>query len=445
MPLKMKTFKKVIILIVFLNILFLTTSKAQPKQQLIDVQVTPLNLDWTYQLGKRVDFEVKILKNGQLIPNVTVDYELGLEQMTPLKTGNVTLKTGTVIVEGVSIQNPGFIRCKATVNYNGKVYTGWGTAGVAPNSIKPTVKMPKDFDEFWNTAKKELSKTPMDAKLTLMPNLCTSTINVFHVNIQNIKVANNWKGESRLYGILSVPKKEGKYPAILVVPGAGVRSYNSDDRAGKGAIIFQIGIHGIPVNLDDEIYESLAVGGLSGYQNFNLQDKDFYYYKRVYLGCVRAIDYIFSMPEFDGESLAVTGGSQGGALSIVTASLDKRVKYVAAFYPALSDLTGYLEGRAGGWPHMFKNYEEKKNPNWVTTTSYYDVVNFSRKLTIPGWYSWGFNDNVCPPTSMYAAYNTIKSPKELHLALKTAHWAYPEYHKAAYGWIFKKLGINNCN
>lgn len=65
---------------------------------------------------------------------------------------------------------------------------------------------------------------------------------------------------------------------------------------------------------------------------------DHYYYKRVYMGCVRAVDFIYSLPEFDGKNLAVNGGSQGGALSIITAGLDNRIKYLAAFYPALSDL-----------------------------------------------------------------------------------------------------------
>ena len=145
------------------------------------------------------------------------------------------------------------------------------------------------------------------------------------------------------------------------------------------------------------------------------------------------------MPEFDGENLAVTGGSQGGALSIITAGLDKRVNYLAAFYPALCDLTGYLEGRAGGWPHMFKNYDASLRPNWVKVAPYYDVVNFARNLTVPGWYSWGYNDNVCPPTSMYAAYNSISSPKELHVFHQTAHWTFPEQGEDANTWLMKML------
>ena len=158
-----------------------------------------------------------------------------------------------------------------------------------------------------------------------MPERCTENVNVYHVNLQNYRL------NTRLYGILCVPKKEGKYPAILQVPGAGARPYNGDiANAEKGFITFQIGIHGIPVNMDVSVYNNLMAGALAGYWNYNLDDKDRYYYKRVYLGCVRANDFIASLPQYDGTNLGVTGGSQGGALSIVTAALDPRVKYLAA-------------------------------------------------------------------------------------------------------------------
>jgi cephalosporin-C deacetylase-like acetyl esterase len=256
------------------------------------------------------------------------------------------------------------------------------------------------------------------------------------VNLQNFKLG------ARLYGILCVPKKEGKYPAILQVPGAGVRAYAGDIvNAEKGFITFQIGIHGIPVNMDPLVYANLASGALSGYWNYNLDDKDRFYYKRVYLGCVRANDFLVSLPQYDGKNLAVMGGSQGGALSIVTASLDARVKYWAAYYPALSDLTGYLKGRAGGWPHLFdkNNVAFNNTKEKINTAGYYDVVNFARQLKVPGFYSMGFNDETCPPTSMYAAYNVITAPKELFLALETGHWTYPEQQEKLTNWLVGKL------
>jgi cephalosporin-C deacetylase-like acetyl esterase len=135
----------------------------------------------------------------------------------------------------------------------------------------------------------------------------------------------------------------------------------------------------------------------------------------------------------------VTGGSQGGALSIVTAGLDPRVKWLAAYYPALSDVTGYLHDRAGGWPHLFRTEAEKTNKLRIATVPYYDVVNFARQIGAPGIYSWGFNDTVCPPTSMYSAYNVITAPKELLVVQDTGHWTYPEQRQQVDGWLKKKL------
>jgi Acetyl esterase (deacetylase) len=57
-----------------------------------------------------------------------------------------------------------------------------------------------------------------------------------------------------------------------------------------------------------------------------------------------------------------------------------------------------------------------------------------------GWYSFGYNDMVCPPTSMYSAYNVIPAAKELHLFPETGHWTFPEQNEAATNWILKQFG-----
>jgi cephalosporin-C deacetylase-like acetyl esterase len=168
-----------------------------------------------------------------------------------------------------------------------------------------------------------------------------------------------------------------------------------------------------------------------------MDNRDTYYYKKVYLGCVRAIDYLVSHPKFDGRNVVVTGGSQGGALTMVTAGLDRRVTALAAFYPALCDLEGYLHGRAGGWPHMFNAAGQAVNatPARIGTVRYYDVVNFARAITAPGWYCWGFNDNVCPPTSMYAAVNMVEAPVTLEITPDVGHWRYRESEQNSIDWL----------
>jgi cephalosporin-C deacetylase len=409
---------------------------SQPVVERVKVIVAPHHSDWTYKTNEKVIFNVSVLRDGNLVKGVKLVYEIGLEKMDPSKKDSLVLANGSTTIDGGSLKSPGFLRCVATVMVDEKKYRGFGTAGVSPLTIQPTVENPADFVKFWEEAKQEAAKIPLDTKMTLLPERCTEKVNVYHVSVQNFKVG------SRLYGILCVPKGDGKFPALLKVPGAGVRAYAGDvTTAAQGIITFEIGIHGIPVTMDPGVYVDLGSTALNGYFNFNLDSRDRYYYKKVYLGCVRANDLLTSLPQFDGTNLGVAGGSQGGALSIVTAALDPRVKYLASFYPALSDVTGYLKGRAGGWPHLFSkpNVEFNNTKQKLETVKYYDVVNFARQLKVQGFYSWGFNDETCPPTSMYSAYNVITAPKELYLELETGHWTYWEQREKFNDWIVMRL------
>lgn len=428
--------KKFRFFLVLLVLGFTTYSYAQIPEQFIKVIVAPEHSDWKYVIGEKATFHITVLQNGNALKNVTVKYEIGPEKMDPSKKDSLLLANGTLTTDGGTLKEPGFLRCIATTTIDNKTYRGLGTAAFDPQLIQPAISNPTDFLAFWEKAKADLSKIPLDARMTLLPERCTENTNVYQVNMQN------YRPGTRLYGILCIPKKEGKYPAILKVPGAGVRAYTGDiATAEKGFITLEIGIHGVPVTMDPSVYNNLMAGALSGYWNNNLDDKDRFYYKRVYIGCVRANDFLVQLPQYDGSNLGVMGGSQGGALSIVTAALDTRVKFLAAFYPALSDLTGYLKGRAGGWPHLFdKNnlaFNNKKDK--IETAGYYDVVNFARQLKVPGMYSWGFNDETCPPTSMYASYNVITASKELFIAQETGHWTYPEQGEKLSNWLISKL------
>lgn len=404
---------------------------AQPARQLVQVVVTPDKADWNYKTGDRAEFTVTVFRNNVPLDDIEVKYNIQPEQMSAIEEGKLILKKGTATVKAPKFKDPGFLRCNVSVEVDGKTYSSYSTAAFEPEKIQPSTTFPADFQAFWEKGKQDLAKVEMKPIMKLMSERCTDKVDVYHVGINNIK--------GKVYGILCRPKAEGKYPAILHVPGAGIRPYFGDIAgAEKGFITFQIGIHGIPVNLDPGVYTDLAAGALEGYPVTNMDDKDFYYYKRVYLGCVRAVDFIESLGCFDGKNIGVTGGSQGGALSVITAGLDSRIDYLAAFYPALSDLTGYLNERAGGWPHMFKNAFTNK-PEKVETSKYYDVVNFARFVKVPGWYSWGYNDNVCPPTSMHAAYNLIPGKKELHIFQETQHWTFPEQNEQKNYWLYQQL------
>lgn len=81
--------------------------------------------------------------------------------------------------------------------------------------------------------------------------------------------------------------------------------------------------------------------------------------------------------------MGVTGSSQGGALSVVTAALDKRITFYAAIHPAMCDHQAHLKKTAGGWPHYFYYFPQPSKER-ITTAAYYDVANFARLITAPG-------------------------------------------------------------
>lgn len=425
----MKVFLKLFMFLFLLSI----NAIAQPAQQLVQVQVAPDRADLLYKEGDKVKFNISILKNSIPLTDVEIKYSVSEDMMTPHLTKSIVLKNGVGTIEAGSMKKAGFLRCQVWATYQGKSYYGLSTVGFSPEKIEPVTQLPNDFTSYWDKAIADASKLAMDVKMSLVPEKCTSSYNMYKVSIQNMRHG------SRIYGMLSIPTGEGKFPAILRVPGAGVRPYKGDvSNASKGYIIFEIGIHGVPVDLDPEVYASLSEGALKNYHSANLDSRDDYYYKRVYLGCVRSIDFLFTLPEFDGKNMITYGGSQGGALSIVTAALDKRVTGLVAFYPALSDMVGSLHGRAGGWPRMFEN-KDNNTPKRVTTAQYYDVVNFARQLQVPGYYALGYNDMVCPPTSMYAALNSIKAPKEIKVSEDTGHYVYAEQWAYSWQWIKQLL------
>ncbi len=297
----------------------------------VAVVVTPDHPDWTYQPGQAVTFRIDVVRDGHQVVGATVKYGVGPEMLPPVTQATAVVGATPLTVAAGTLNAPGFLRLVATAEIEGRTYRGVGSAGFAPDRIQPTQVNPPDFDAFWDGERQRLGRAAPRREVDAAAGYGTADADCSQINLQNVGLT---AGASRLYGILCMPRAAGKYPALLSVPGAGVRPYRGlAEIAGRGLITFQIGIHGIPVIQPQEVYDSLARGGLSGYPTFGLDSRERYYYRRVYTGTLRANDFLTSLPQWDGRNLGVTGGSQGGALAIVTAGLDRRVTRLAAYYP----------------------------------------------------------------------------------------------------------------
>jgi len=413
------------------SLLIYINSAAQDNSS-VEIAVMADKPDRTYQTGETPHFTIEIKCRNTID---RINYELGQEKQIPAKKGEIRMVHNSAAFDGISLDEPGFITLRLWFNLEGKVYEKKLNTAFSPEKIKPVTPLPDDFFIFWESLKAESDTVPLDAHTELWREKSTDKLNVYLADFRN------YRNRSRMYGVLCIPKKEGKYPVLLRLPGSGIHSYTGDTvMANKGVITFEIGIHGIPVNLDNSVYSALSSGALNSYRYADLDNRDRYYFNRVYMGCYRAISFLTSLPEFDGKNVIVYGRSQGGALSIVTAALHPRVNLVVAYFPALCDLHGYLHHRGGGWPHLFSEDTPFTNtPEKIKTAPYFDVVNFAQFVRARGYYCFGYNDFVCPPTSIYSAFNMIKSDKYLNLQMDTGHAVYPELWKISDRWIMENL------
>ena len=171
---------------------------------------------------------------------------------------------------------------------------------------------------------------------------------------------------TKIHGQLVRPKREGKFPALLIVQWAGV--YGLDKwwatlPAGEGFIVLNISAHDLPIDEQPEFYKAQSDGPLKNYTAIGKDDREKNYFLRMYLSAYRAADYLTQRPDWDGRNLVVTGTSQGGLQTIMMAGLHPKVTAAMANVPAGCDQSGILVGNACGWPALamwLKGEEQKR-------------------------------------------------------------------------------------
>ena len=405
--------------------------------QYITVVAEPDHADWSYHVGETVHFTAYAIKENVRMTGTEITYSYGPDKLDAVASG--TVKTGADGMAHFSVpgaKEPGFTSVRVNVTLDGHTYSAMTNVAFDPYDIRPTTTMPDDFEQFWHEAVQKAAQLPMSPTLRHNEQESNDRVDVYYLRFQS------YKRDNYVYGVLTVPKTTGRKPAIVRLPGAAVRPFKGpNELAYEGFVVLEVGVHGIPVDQDPEIYRQLENGALAGYTTIGIDNRDTYYYKRSILGCVRAVDYLCTRDDVDTSRIATYGGSQGGMLAIMTAALSPRVSALFAYFPAFCELTGYYHGRGGGWPHLFRNPDEPNLQARIKVSQYYDTVNFARLLRVPGFYAWGFNDPACCPTSTFSAYNVITAPKQLQVGRDTGHWLYNWQVDNAIQWLKSQFGM----
>lgn len=387
-----------------------------------------------FNCGEEMTFTAQLLIDGKVAENSFVNYTL-YHNGKKIKEGKQPVSDKPLSIT-TKLDKPGWahIYCSFT-DAKGKVYrrpavyrgknvirnVSGGIGGmVEPHKIDIAIQEPADFDEFWGNIRKNVLAQPIKEleKVDVTPAKQKKKFVVYDMKVNCIS-------NRPVSGYLVIPRnaKPKSLPAMVAFHGAGFRSSGMQfGYASKGMIVFDVNAHGIPNGQSKKFYEQARAditkecGGR--YNHSGKEDREKYFYKNVYMRVIRALQYVKSLPEWDGKNLIIIGGSQGGAQAIVAAALDPDVTLCRAMVPAMSDHSGCLAGRQSGWPRVYQDLEDKAAvEKAIKTMAYYDDVFFGRRIKCPIYTCTGFIDTVCSPTSVYAFYNNL--PKDTFKSMTT--------------------------
>jgi len=400
----------------------------------------PNHADWLYQCGEKASVEVQFYKYG--IPrDGEVQWEVGTDLLPSDQKGTVKLKNGRAKIQMGTAKKPCFRDLRLKMTLDGKTYEHHVKVGFSADKIKPYTQEPKDFLTFWQRNLEETKKFPLTYTKEPAPELSNSKVEAFRIKISLDRERHSF------YAYLLMPKgaKAGSCPVVLTPPGAGVKPIRDATTRRfypeNGFIRMALDIHGLNPTLSEEVFAEIRAAfdnKGNAYLRQSLEDRNNYYMKHVYLGLVKALDILTSLPEWDGKNVIMQGGSQGGALALIATALDSRVTLCVANHPALSDMAAGAAGLTSGYPHFSKEsgaYSEA----CMKTLPYYDVVNFARHINVPVFMTWGYNDNTCPPTTSYAVWNVLQCEKESLLTPINEHWTSDATDRQQMAWMQKHL------
>ena len=336
---------------------------------------------------------------------------------------------------------------------------------------------PKDFDAFWKSAMDEYRAIPLDLRIEEKPRTFTGEeIDRYNMEcaclppnfdlagtkfneVVSYKVSFAGPDGGRVYAWVARPKAEGVYPALIVYPGAGTGGRPRPlDQARHGYVAMDVQVHGLDVECDGKAKYPWYNAPLDTFSEEILSPKDLVWYN-LYRRAIRAVDALAAEPCADANRISVCGGSQGGRLSIIVASIDSRVKAAVpciANSPNLPHLywTKKCNAVRDWWskaPVMnplakpvdgtesYGMFEAAATPQ-MKMLAYFDPINFAPRAKCPAYFNGGLVDPSSPAYSTYAAYLRWGGKDKMFIAVPNhGHDWWAAFDRAAYRWLEKIL------
>jgi cephalosporin-C deacetylase len=289
---------------------------------------------------------------------------------------------------------------------------------------KPERQEPPDFDEFWAATLMAARQIPLEPDFK-PAEAHLSLIEVFDVTFPG------FAGQP-IKGWLLLPRQRGgRLPCVIEYIGyGGGRGLPIDwlvyAAAGYAHFVMDTRGQGSAWRTGDtpDPEPDGSNPQYPGFMTRGVLNPETYYYRRVFTDAVRAVETARSHPDVDPGRIVLTGGSQGGGITLAVAGL---IPDLAAVMPDVPFLCHYRRATeiVDSFPYneisQYCRRHRDKIDTVFETLSYFDGVNFAVRANAPALFSVALMDETCPPSTVFAAYNHYNAPKDIHV------WSYNDH------------------
>lgn len=397
----------------------------------------PVTHNWVYD--KRPEITIRVENPNKVAVSANAKVRINTDQMGVV----TTVEKKDVIVpanESVDIVlttetdlDPGFYKAFSAVNGKGAKTFNFG---VSPFEIVSAPDYQPDFNEFWNTAKQQLSGIDINASLTEIS--ITSSYKLYMVEIQS--VPDGLTGDPVIVrGYYLEPLDGKKHPVLMHFQGydtlGSSPSISLPSGSGEYAEFF-LSHRGQYLNRSSEAERAKVFGkndGKGDFENkyndwfaYNFGNKDAYYYRGAFMDCVRAVQFMATRTTSDMNNLFAEGSSQGGALCYAAAALsDYPFSAIAPNVAFLGDFPDYF--KIASWPANVakENQGAMTDEQMYAFLSYFDTKNLATKIPCAVWATSGLQDGTCPSHTNVAPFNNLKSTDKTMTFYPEMQHSYP--------------------
>jgi cephalosporin-C deacetylase len=285
-------------------------------------------------------------------------------------------------------------------------------------AYRPEREEPADFDHFWQTTLGEARAFPLDAQFAPL-DYGLRTVETFDVTF-------NGYGGQPIKGWLQLPRhRSGPLPCVIEYIGyGGGRGFPNDwllwSAAGYAHLVMDTRGQGSSWSKGDtpDPEPEGSNPHFPGFMTRGVLNPQTYYYRRVFTDAVRAVEAARAHPAIDAAQVAVTGGSQGGGIALATSGL---VPDLVATMPDVPFLCHYRRATELTASHPYEEISRyclthrDKVDQVFATLAYFDGVNLATRARCNGLFSVGLMDEICPPSTVFAAYNHFGGAKDIRI------------------------------